>query len=477
MNRKFKLAVAMFLLGLMMVLPNTGAFALVYIDPGNLQIVETKPNVPTNLKANATSASVIELSWTDNSLNEDGFFIHRKVAGAPGYTTIVNLKPGVTSYQDTGLSSATKYYYVVTAFNSKGASDFSNEANAVTFNLEKPVAPTLLSAVPSSDTQIDIQWQNNCSTEKGFYIYRKAPGEMKFTMIDDTKSPQWTGYGDAGLKPGSNYAYYVSAYNEFGSADSNILTTSTTGTALLDAPSALTAKALSGITISLSWKDNSDNEDGFILERSLTQVKNYKTVADLDENCTSYDDKGLTPGTTYYYRIKAYNTETGSDYSALASAQTVAQAPPLPDPDNSTPTTPGSQNVVLKFYIDRSEYYINNSLTPMDSPPVIKENRTLLPIRFVTAPLGADLQWDAANKKVTITSARNNKVIQLWIGQNTALVNGVQKLIDPNNKQVVPMILPPGRTMLPLRFITENLNCDVDWNSSSKEIKVTYIAP
>jgi hypothetical protein len=67
--------------------------------------------------------------------------------------------------------------------------------------------------------------------------------------------------------------------------------------------------------------------------------------------------------------------------------------------------------------------------------------------------------------------------IALWIGQNRANVNGEYKLIDSMNSSVTPIIVEPGRTMLPLRFVSENLGAKVDWNSSKREVTITYPAP
>jgi len=53
----------------------------------------------------------------------------------------------------------------------------------------------------------------------------------------------------------------------------------------------------------------------------------------------------------------------------------------------------------------------------------------------------------------------------------------MQRFIDPDNQRVVPMIVPPGRTMLPLRFILESLGSRVDWKAQTWEITVTYPAP
>ncbi|MGE5397058.1 MAG: copper amine oxidase N-terminal domain-containing protein, partial [Chitinophagales bacterium] len=115
---------------------------------------------------------------------------------------------------------------------------------------------------------------------------------------------------------------------------------------------------------------------------------------------------------------------------------------------------------------------INGVFHRMSAAPVIKDTRVLLPIRYVAAPLGATVDWNAKSKKVTISL--NGTVLELWINNNTAKVNGIAKPIDNQNASVTPVIVPPGSTMLPLRFIAENLGCDVNWDPVKKEAIVTY---
>ncbi len=61
----------------------------------------------------------------------------------------------------------------------------------------------------------------------------------------------------------------------------------------------------------------------------------------------------------------------------------------------------------------------------------------------------------------------------MWIGNNKAVVDGNEELIDPGNSDVAPIILPPGRTMLPLRFVAEALGCEVDWDAQTRTVTVT----
>jgi hypothetical protein len=90
------------------------------------------PAAPTSLAATASSSTQINLSWADNSNNETGFVIERSATSGSGYASIATVGSNVTSYQNTGLTAATTYYYRVKATNSAGDSGYSNVANATT---------------------------------------------------------------------------------------------------------------------------------------------------------------------------------------------------------------------------------------------------------------------------------------------------------------------------------------------------------
>ena len=91
---------------------------------------------------------------------------------------------------------------------------------------------------------------------------------------------------------------------------------------MLSAPSNLSASAISKSRIDLSWQDNSSNETGFRIERKKASDASYTVIAEAGPNVTSYSDTGLSAGTKYFYRIKAYNSSGESSYSNEASATT-----------------------------------------------------------------------------------------------------------------------------------------------------------
>jgi len=404
---------------------------------------------PSNLAAVTVSTSQINLTWTDNSNNETGFRIERKT-GSGSYSQIATVGANVTSFSNTGLTNNTTYTYRVRAYNSTTNSPFSGEAIATTGVI--PVAPSNLAAETVSTSQINLTWTDNSNNETGFRIERKVSGGS-YSQIATVGANVKT-YSDKNLSSNTTYFYRVRAYNSIG--NSTYSNEVSAGTGVPAAPTQLTAAAASSDKIVLTWSDNSNNETGFKIERRQGGGS-FVQIATVGANTRTYPDTNLSSSTTYHYRVRSYNSAGNSGYSNEANAATHAQ------------------RIGIRLYIGKTSYYVGSQRMEMDTTPIISDSRTLLPIRYVAEAIGASVVWNSSEQKTTITLDGN--VIELWIGRNTARVNGLNKLIDSQNSNVKPIIVPPGRIMLPLRFVSENLGCTVDWNSSLQEVKVSYTAP
>lgn len=185
---------------------------------------ETPPAAPTLLSATAASNTQINLAWTDNASNEDGFEIERSANGTDGWALIDTTSANVTSRTNTGLTAATTYYYRVRAFNAVGNSAYSNIASATTMAI--PTAPTLLTATAMSASSIALAWTDNATNETGYKIERSLDG-VTFAQID-VVAPSTVAYTDTDLSANTLYYYRVRAFNADGnSAYSNIASATT----------------------------------------------------------------------------------------------------------------------------------------------------------------------------------------------------------------------------------------------------------
>jgi DNA-binding transcriptional MerR regulator len=100
-----------------------------------------------------------------------------------------------------------------------------------------------------------------------------------------------------------------------------------------------------------------------------------------------------------------------------------------------------------------------------DTPPVIKQGRTLIPVRAITEAMGATVEYDIELQTVTII--KGEKTILLSLADDKVFVNGVESATD------VPAEIMNNRTMVPLRFIAENLELKVDWDQETQTVEIT----
>ena len=197
-------------------------------------------------------------------------------------------------------------------------------------NPRKPAAPRNLSATAVSSSGINLTWQDKSDNEDGFRIERcTGSGCGGFVQVAQVGA-NVTSYSDLGLTPETSYRYRVRAVNPGGNSRySNIaeaITDPESSPAPPAVPTILNATAVSYRQINLDWGDNSDNEDGFRIERCTgSGCGDFLQVAQVGANVTSYSDLGLTPETSCSYRVRAFaNAGGNSPYSNIAEATTQA---------------------------------------------------------------------------------------------------------------------------------------------------------
>ncbi|HEX9060293.1 MAG TPA: stalk domain-containing protein [Clostridia bacterium] len=119
--------------------------------------------------------------------------------------------------------------------------------------------------------------------------------------------------------------------------------------------------------------------------------------------------------------------------------------------------------------IDKPNMIVNGQSKEIDpgkgTVPQIQNSRTLVPIRSIIEEMGGKIDWDSSTRKVSLTL--KDKMVDLWIDKDTAKVNGEDKKLD------TAATIINERTMLPLRFVSENLGLYVNWDGSTKSVGIS----
>lgn len=281
------------------------------------------PAAPTNLVAFPVSSSEIDLTWEDNSNNEAGFVVvATNSAGDPPLVIAGGGGVNATSARITGLTAPDHtFYYMVYATNAIGVSPFSNIASATTYP-EPPDAPANLQITDATENTMAMTWNDNSSNERGFRVERKKSGGT-WAVIRNLAANTHS-YVSTGLLAGTEYFFRIEAYNLGGeSAYSNEDSASTDVHAGPPAaPSSFTAVPTGATTIRLTWQDNAGDEMVYHLYKQAGEF--WLLFQILPADFTSLTVRGLTPNTSYSYRISAVNTYGETFAPSPATAVTLS---------------------------------------------------------------------------------------------------------------------------------------------------------
>jgi hypothetical protein len=201
-----------------------------------------------------------------------------------------------------------------------------------------------LSSVPNGATitQIDIQpcasRNSNGGTNPVMDVFYRTGGVNSadagsYTLPNMNVAPielATTSFSGLSITKGDTSTLEVGAVLTSGTRGARVSRIATTLTyTSLTAPTALTGTATTTSQIGLSWTDTSSNEDGFNVEHS-TDAVNWAPIATTTANVSSFYDTGLSAGTTYYHRVRAFNSGAYTGYTNVSTTTTIDVPPAAP---------------------------------------------------------------------------------------------------------------------------------------------------
>lgn len=288
------------------------------------------PRAPSWASTWSVTSNSLVVGWGDASSNETGFIIEQSTNGG-SFNEIARVGANTRSYNVRSLSAGTQYAYRVKAYNAKGsATSVTTHARTAgttpTHGASAPAQPTWLGVYTASSNALRVNWGDASSNETGFIIQRSTDNR-NFTEVARVGA-NTNSYTNTGLSAGTTYYYKVLAYNSSGSSVSHVASGRTSGSTSTPTsstpakPSWSHASPVGSYAGKITWGDASNNESGFIIQRS-TNNSSFSEIARVAANTTSYNISGLNASTRYYFRVLAYN---GAGSSAASSTVTLVTA-------------------------------------------------------------------------------------------------------------------------------------------------------
>lgn len=284
------------------------------------------PAPPAGLSVSQSSATTVQVNWTDNSTNETNFVVeasanggaYAAVPGSPFSSTTTAATGGVVTLPAVGLAGATgTVTYRVAANNTLGDPNYNSAftySSPIALNAV-PTAPTTLSATPLSETQVELTWADSSNNEAGFVIQMSDNGGAFAQVGAVSFAP---GVGSrltfmATVLNGHRYTFRVAAQS-FTGIPSPWLTSAVVPVSFLPAqPSNLTATLNSATQITLRWTDASNNETSFVPQFSAnagvtwTPLSAVPVPAVAGSGTTLAANFTPTMGNAYLFRVNAVN--------------------------------------------------------------------------------------------------------------------------------------------------------------------------
>jgi fibronectin type 3 domain-containing protein len=310
----------------------------------------TVPTAPQNLTATAGNGTV-SLSWTAPASNGGaavtGYNVLRSTTS--GAETLLSAGVVGTSFTDTSVSNGSTYFYKVAAVNSVGPGPVSGEVSATPTSAPTvPTAPQNLVAV-AGNASVALSWSapasNGGAAVSSYNVWRSTSSGGESLLNSGVSG---TSFSDGSALNGITYFYKVAAVNSVGPGPLSNEASATPAT-VPGAPQNLVAVAGNG-RVSLSWSAPASNGGAAVSSYNVLRATSSgaETALRTSVSGTSFTDRKVSNGTTYYYEVRAVNSVGSGPVSSEVSV-TPSPAPTVPTAPQNLSASAGNASVSLSW--------------------------------------------------------------------------------------------------------------------------------
>lgn len=301
--------------------------------------VWTLPQPPSGLAA-TWSGKTASLSWTNNGIAYTYVKVYYKKSADASWTTDTETLDGTSTSRDVAIATeSTAYDFRIRGYYS--SSTLNSDYNTITSQTSGVAAPSGLVGIAGA-AQVALTWADNSSVEDGYEVYYKLTSGSTYTLFETTVADATTSTV-TGLTDTTSYDFKVRAKDGTSYSDYCTEITVVTGTPPSGTPGTPSLSVTGQTTMALTWTDTATGATRFYIYRS-TDGSTYTELTYVANAVQAYAATGLTSNTTYYWKLRAWNTSGYSaNYSDAANATTDADldAPTdvIADATNSTTIT------------------------------------------------------------------------------------------------------------------------------------------
>ncbi|MET3506271.1 stalk domain-containing protein [Halalkalibacter oceani] len=200
------------------------------------------------------------------------------------------------------------------------------------------------------------------------------------------------------------------------------------------------------------------NQNGVLTDANVISQNEAANTRAVEFEVTSFAAP-IEAWVSVYMNLPGFLYDADYDIRIQLDKTSIRPATPSSPPPSAQPN-----GDVIVLHINSKAVTSNGAQHQLLAAPYVKSNRTLVPLRFISEHLGADVMWNGSERSVTVTV--DGKTLVLHEGSQVIQVNGARHTIEaaPEIKQ--------GTTFVPLRFISEQLGATVEWNQTQQRVTI-----
>lgn len=274
----------------------------------------------------ATGSKSLKLTWQKVS-GVSGYEIRRSEKSDGSFKKIATIKSAdTTTYTDTGLTPGKVYYYKIRTFTKSGGKTKYGSYSKVESG--GTITYTSISYLKSKNNKsMEIGW-SVIGTATGYEISRSTSKNGSYKQIAMINSQSQSSYVDKSVKEGKRYYYKIRVIGQEGTETIYSDWSNAVSGRTAKKPSKIKVTSRNSTTLRISWTGDK-NAAGYIIKRATSQNGKYKKVGTVKGgDTTSFDNKKVKAGKTYYYQVEAYNyngkKKGYSGYSSAVSGKTLS---------------------------------------------------------------------------------------------------------------------------------------------------------